>query len=182
VTAFIARQLGASAAELGKRLADEACSRQEIAEYAVAWARETAAVYQAVGDVSEARLVAFHPDDFDMIRRALGDAASYQAAIAGGGCPGAGRAAALTWRREYQELAARLASGEAADASGGPGGGDIAGECPGCVGRGTGERCCVCGKPIPPRLRLSQGHPSELRPDCLDCQAGRVHTHRGGDV
>jgi hypothetical protein len=34
--------------------------------------------------------------------------------------------------------------------------------CPGCVGRGRGDACCVCGLLIPPRLRRRPGDPSEL--------------------
>lgn len=53
--------------------------------------------------------------------------------------------------------------------------------CPGCVGRGTGTRCCMCNRPIPTNLRRTNGdaYPGD-RPDpnCGDCRAGRTHTHR----
>lgn len=35
-------------------------------------------------------------------------------------------------------------------------------ECPGCVGRGTGTGCCMCGRPIPKHLRRKPGDPSEI--------------------
>ena len=34
--------------------------------------------------------------------------------------------------------------------------------CGGCAGRGTGERCCVCGGLIPPSKRRQPGDPSEV--------------------
>jgi len=37
------------------------------------------------------------------------------------------------------------------------------GKCKGCVGRGTGTRCCICGKVIPTALRRTPKTPSELR-------------------
>ncbi len=52
--------------------------------------------------------------------------------------------------------------------------------CPGCVGRGTGPVCAVCGGPVPPYLRRGPGAPGEVRADCPDCAAGRQHTHTGG--
>jgi hypothetical protein len=52
--------------------------------------------------------------------------------------------------------------------------------CPGCVGRGTGEDCNVCGRPIPPGLCREPDDPSEVRADCADCAAGRPHVHAGG--
>lgn len=36
------------------------------------------------------------------------------------------------------------------------------GLCPGCVGRGTGTGCCMCGRPIPIGLRRQPGDPSEM--------------------
>lgn len=33
--------------------------------------------------------------------------------------------------------------------------------CVGCVGRGTGSKCCMCGKPIPQELRRSPNDPPE---------------------
>jgi hypothetical protein len=51
------------------------------------------------------------------------------------------------------------------------------GACGGCIGRGTGERCAICGKPIPQRLRRSPGDPAEYRPGCAGCQAGTPHAH-----
>lgn len=53
--------------------------------------------------------------------------------------------------------------------------------CPGCIGRGTGSNCCMCGNPIPANLRRTNGdaypgdHP---KPGCPDCAAGRRHSHR----
>ncbi|WP_033338924.1 hypothetical protein [Catenuloplanes japonicus] len=35
-------------------------------------------------------------------------------------------------------------------------------ECPGCVGRGTGENCCMCDLPIPAGLRRETGAASEF--------------------
>lgn len=52
--------------------------------------------------------------------------------------------------------------------------------CPGCVGRGAGTVCCVCGAPIPAALRLRPDGPPEARADCLDCVAGRRHVHTPG--
>lgn len=51
--------------------------------------------------------------------------------------------------------------------------------CPGCVGRGTGTECCVCGCWIPEHLRRSPGDPGEYQTGCADCVNGRRHTHRG---
>lgn len=34
--------------------------------------------------------------------------------------------------------------------------------CPGCVGRGTGRSCCMCGLPVPDGLRRKPGDPSEM--------------------
>jgi hypothetical protein len=52
--------------------------------------------------------------------------------------------------------------------------------CPGHVGRGIGVTCVVCGLPIPAGLRRTVDSPSELRPGCADCAAGRAHVHPGG--
>jgi hypothetical protein len=60
-----------------------------------------------------------------------------------------------------------------------PPGGLPSGDCPGCVGRGTGWRCCVCGRMIPPQLRRAPGSPDEIREGCPDCRVGRAHTHGG---
>lgn len=50
--------------------------------------------------------------------------------------------------------------------------------CPGCVGRGTGTVCAMCGGTIPPEMwRTRQDSASEYRPACADCRAGRTHTH-----
>lgn len=49
--------------------------------------------------------------------------------------------------------------------------------CPGCVGRGTGAVCCVCGGQVPASLRRRPGDPSEVRAGCPDCAAGRGHVH-----
>jgi hypothetical protein len=35
-------------------------------------------------------------------------------------------------------------------------------ECPGCVGRGTGDGCCMCGLPVPEGLRRQPDDPSEF--------------------
>jgi anti-sigma regulatory factor (Ser/Thr protein kinase) len=51
--------------------------------------------------------------------------------------------------------------------------------CPGCVGRGTGPRCCMCGRWIPGELRRQPGDRSEVDPGCPDCARGIVHTHPG---
>lgn len=50
--------------------------------------------------------------------------------------------------------------------------------CPGCVGRGTGTECFVCGRWIPEDLRRSPGDPSEYEFGCPGCVNGREHTHR----
>jgi hypothetical protein len=50
--------------------------------------------------------------------------------------------------------------------------------CPGCVGRGIGTRCSMCGGVVPAEKRRTPLSRSEVRPDCLDCRAGRTHTHR----
>lgn len=55
-----------------------------------------------------------------------------------------------------------------------------AGECPGCVGRGTGTVCYACGLPIPLPWRRTEESPSDYRPDCAGCRAGRVHHHGDG--
>jgi hypothetical protein len=34
--------------------------------------------------------------------------------------------------------------------------------CPGCIGRGTGTGCCMCGLPVPEGLRRQAGDPSDL--------------------
>lgn len=55
--------------------------------------------------------------------------------------------------------------------------------CPGCVGRGTGAVCCVCGGQVPAALRRRAGDPSEVRAGCPDCAVGRGHVHvREGSV
>jgi hypothetical protein len=51
-------------------------------------------------------------------------------------------------------------------------------KCPGCVGRGTGAVCCMCGGQVPARLRRSRNSPREYSPACADCRAGRPHAHR----
>lgn len=35
--------------------------------------------------------------------------------------------------------------------------------CTGCIGRGTGTACCMCGLPIPEHLRRTPDSPSEIR-------------------
>jgi hypothetical protein len=64
--------------------------------------------------------------------------------------------------------------------------GDIAGmfaigqqSCHGCVGRGTGTSCCMCGNLVSTVLRRDCESTSEVRRNCEDCQAGRAHTHIG---
>jgi hypothetical protein len=49
--------------------------------------------------------------------------------------------------------------------------------CPGCVGRGTGTRCFVCGGDIPADRQRGTESRSEWSADCSDCVAGRRHTH-----
>ncbi|MDF5759186.1 hypothetical protein [Spongiactinospora sp. TRM90649] len=52
--------------------------------------------------------------------------------------------------------------------------------CPGCIGRGTGTRCCMCDKPIPAALRRTNGdaYPGDrFDTSCPDCCSGRIHTH-----
>ncbi|GIH91910.1 hypothetical protein ACFFMN_34115 [Planobispora siamensis] len=49
--------------------------------------------------------------------------------------------------------------------------------CPGCIGRGTGTRCCMCDGTIPEELRRTPDSPNEVRADCVGCQRGAVHTH-----
>ena len=49
--------------------------------------------------------------------------------------------------------------------------------CPGCVGRGTGEVCCLCGLPVPIALRRSPGDAPEYDPGCHGCASGLRHTH-----
>lgn len=40
----------------------------------------------------------------------------------------------------------------------------LANQCPGCIGRGMGTGCCMCGLPIPESLRRKPGDPSEFKP------------------
>jgi hypothetical protein len=40
--------------------------------------------------------------------------------------------------------------------------------CPGCVGRGTGRSCCMCGLPIPDDLCRDPGDLSELPGTVVD--------------
>jgi hypothetical protein len=49
--------------------------------------------------------------------------------------------------------------------------------CVGCVGRGTGDGCCMCGGPIPAALRRRPGSPPEYSSGCADCANGRIHSH-----
>ena len=50
--------------------------------------------------------------------------------------------------------------------------------CNGCVGRGTGKGCFMCGLPIPVELRLTTDSPHEFDPDnCADCRQGKRHSH-----
>ena len=58
--------------------------------------------------------------------------------------------------------------------------GPVPDRCPGCVGRGTGPTCCMCGAPVPQELRRGPGDPPELRAGCPDCAAGVVHVHAPG--
>jgi hypothetical protein len=78
----------------------------------------------------------------------------------------------LFWRAF--ESAQPAAADPGADPAGGVGEGLA---CPGHVGRGAGVVCVVCSQRIPPALRRSVDSPSELRADCPDCAAGRVHVH-----
>ncbi len=57
-------------------------------------------------------------------------------------------------------------------------GSDGEGDCPGCVGRGTGSRCCMCGRPIPEHLRRQPTDADEYSPACPNCAAGKIHAHR----
>lgn len=55
--------------------------------------------------------------------------------------------------------------------------------CTGCIGRGTGAKCCMCARPIPADLRRTPGggtaYPGDQpRTGCADCRAGRPHSHR----
>ena len=52
--------------------------------------------------------------------------------------------------------------------------------CTGCVGRGTGTRCCICGGGIPLDLRRDPEAADEFRADCGDCTGGHRHTHTTG--
>ncbi|WP_157255048.1 hypothetical protein [Nonomuraea typhae] len=56
-----------------------------------------------------------------------------------------------------------------------------AGTCPGCIGRGSGARCCMCGRAIPAELQRPHGQPAYegdvVDTGCADCQHGRTHTH-----
>jgi hypothetical protein len=49
--------------------------------------------------------------------------------------------------------------------------------CQGCVGRGIGQRCSMCGGTVPVALRRTRESSSEIRADCRDCTEGRIHTH-----
>jgi hypothetical protein len=55
---------------------------------------------------------------------------------------------------------------------------EMATTCPGCVGRGTGTQCFICGGTVPTSQRRTPQSPSEIRSGCRDCAAGRKHTHR----
>lgn len=50
--------------------------------------------------------------------------------------------------------------------------------CLGCVGRGTGDVCCVCGGHIPVALRRAPGDPSEFDENCAECHTLTRHTHQ----
>jgi len=41
-------------------------------------------------------------------------------------------------------------------------GGAMSESCPGCIGRGAGSVCCICGRPIPGELRRRPGDASEI--------------------
>jgi hypothetical protein len=49
--------------------------------------------------------------------------------------------------------------------------------CPGCVGRGTGTECCICGEPVPAALRRTTNSTDEWSADCPACVSGKRHTH-----
>jgi hypothetical protein len=49
--------------------------------------------------------------------------------------------------------------------------------CPGHVGRGTGDVCCICDKPIPDAKRRKPGDRPEHRHDCPACQRFAPHVH-----
>jgi hypothetical protein len=71
-------------------------------------------------------------------------------------------------------VTASAAGGRHGDGSAFP----LAGVCSGCVGRGTGVRCCICGGEIPPELWRA---PEDSRPEydatCGACRAGARHVH-----
>lgn len=65
----------------------------------------------------------------------------------------------------------------------------MSGTCPGCVGRGRGSSCCMCGNPIPAHLQLSDDRQASgdyvevpaidlPRRDCSQCRTGAPHSHR----
>ena len=49
--------------------------------------------------------------------------------------------------------------------------------CPGCVGRGTGPVCAICGGDVPAGKRRTQQSKPEYDTQCLRCRASRPHTH-----
>ena len=52
--------------------------------------------------------------------------------------------------------------------------------CDGCIGRGCGTACGICGGTIPNHLRRTTDSPREYRSTCTACLVGARHTHRQG--
>lgn len=50
-------------------------------------------------------------------------------------------------------------------------------DCPGHVGRGTGEQCGICHGTIPADLRRKPGDPVEWSASCRGCVNGAPHVH-----